>query len=125
MASETDSNEAPRQRTRWIKAMWKAFKNFAIIFSFTVNLVIVVVLLLVVGWGLSPLKTGVIEPLLDNLQTAVTALETATIVRTLPIDEKVPVNFVLPVKKQLRSFCLKRWNWYGRPRFFCLMVAVP
>ena len=99
MTSETNSSDAPRRYVRWTAAMWRAFKNFALIFSFSVNLVIVIALLLIVGWGLSPMKTGVIEPLLDNLQTAVTALDTATIVRTIPIDEQVPVNFVLPVEK--------------------------
>ena len=99
MASETDSNKARWQSKRRLTAMWRAFKNIAIIFSFTVNLVLVIGLLLVVGWGLSPMKTAVIEPLLDNLQTAVNALETATIVRTIPIDEQVPINFVLPLKK--------------------------
>jgi hypothetical protein len=51
MTSETDSSEAPRRHVRWTTAMWRAFKNYALIFSFTVNLVIVIALLLIVGWG--------------------------------------------------------------------------
>jgi hypothetical protein len=80
-------------------ALWEAFKNLAIIFSFIVNFVLVIVLLLVVGWLLFPIKTDVVEPMLDKLQGAVNALDDATIIQTITIDQQVPVNFSLPLNQ--------------------------
>ncbi len=99
MSSDNDSLETPENRTRRRTAFWDAFKNLAIIFSFTVNFVLVVVLLLVLGWVLFPAKTDVVEPMLDNLQGAVNALDDATIFRTISIDEQVPVSFTLPLNQ--------------------------
>lgn len=99
MSSDNDSLETPENRTRRRTAFWDAFKNLAIIFSFAVNFVLVVVLLLVLGWVLFPAKTDVVEPMLDNLQGAVNALDDATIFRTISIDEQVPVSFTLPLNQ--------------------------
>jgi hypothetical protein len=98
MSSGNQANETPREKSRRT-AFWEAFKNLAIIFSFIVNLVLVIVLLLVVGWLLFPIKTDVVEPMLDKLQGAVNALDDATIVRTISIDQQVPVNFTLPLNQ--------------------------
>jgi len=81
------------------KALWQAFKNFAILFSFIVNFVLIIVLLLFLGWLLFPIKTDIAEPLLDDLQSAINALDEATIVRTIPINEQVPVSFTLPLNQ--------------------------
>jgi len=89
----------PQNGLRRRTSFWEAFKNLAIVFSFTVNLVLVIVLLLLVGSIMFPAKTDVVEPMLDNFQGAVNALDEATIVRTISIDEQVPVNFTLPLKQ--------------------------
>jgi hypothetical protein len=90
-----ESGEGKQRRT----GFWNAFKNLAILFSFTVNVVLIIVLLVVVGWILFPAKTDLLEPLLDDLQGAINALGEATIVRTIPIDQQVPVNFTLPLNQ--------------------------
>jgi hypothetical protein len=79
--------------------LWAAFKDLAILFSFTINIVLVIVFLIVFGWILFPTKTDVVEPMLDELQSAVTALDNATIYRTIQIDQQVPVSFTLPVRQ--------------------------
>lgn len=84
-------------RRRW--NLWNAFKNVAIVFSFIVNFVLVIVLLIVGGWVIFPLKSDLAEPLLDDLQGAIDALGDATIVRVIDIDEQVPVNFTLPLNQ--------------------------
>lgn len=96
---ETTPQKPSRQLRLRIAAFWEAFKNLAIIFSFIVNLVLVIILLLVVGWILFPAKTDVVEPMLDELQGAIDALDNATIVRTIDIDEQVPVSFSLPLEQ--------------------------
>lgn len=99
MSSEPSSNETLQKGNARIVAFWEAFKNMAIIFSFAVNFVLVIVLLLVTGWIIFPTKTDVVEPLLDDLQGAINALDEATIVRTIAIDELVPVSFTLPLEQ--------------------------
>jgi hypothetical protein len=94
-----DLPDTPTGRNWRASNFWEAFKNVAIIFSFTVNLVLIVVVLLVGGWVIFPAKTDVVEPMLDELQGAVDALGTATIVRSIPIDQQVPVDFTLPLKQ--------------------------
>jgi hypothetical protein len=96
--SSTDEVYTPSKKIIWQGGkLWSAFKSVAIVFSFTVNLVLIIVLLIIVRSVLFPTKTEVVEPLLDNLQGAVNALERATIIRTISIDERVPVNFTLPL----------------------------
>lgn len=79
--------------------LWAAFKDLAVLFSFTVNFVLVIVFLIIFGWILFPTKTEVVEPMLDELQGAVNALDNATIYRTIQIDQQVPVSFTLPIKQ--------------------------
>jgi hypothetical protein len=55
--------------------------------------------------------------MLDNLQGAVNALDDATIVRTISIDEQVPVNFTLPLK-QSTTVVLSRDVEINRPAQF-------
>jgi hypothetical protein len=93
--SQPESSSSERRGT----ALWNAFKNFAILFSFTINFVLTIVLLILAGWILFPAKTELVEPLLDDLHGAIVALEEATIVRTIPIDQQVPVSFTLPLNQ--------------------------
>jgi hypothetical protein len=93
--AQPDPGERRLQRTN----LWNAFKTFAILFSFTVNLVLIIVLLILGGWILFPAKTDLAEPMLNDLQGAVTALDEATIYRTIPIDQQVPVSFTLPLNQ--------------------------
>jgi len=97
------NNDAPEQEKRRIglsgRKTWYAFKDIAIVFSFVVNLVLIITLLIFGGWLLFPIKTDIVEPLLDDLQGAIDALEGATIVRTIPIDQRVPVDFTLPLNQ--------------------------
>ena len=96
MSTENNVMQEDNHR-RW--NLWNAFKNVAIVFSFIVNFVLVIVLLIVGGWVIFPLKSDLAEPLLDDLQGAIDALGDATIVRVIDIDEQVPVNFTLPLNQ--------------------------
>ena len=73
---------------------WGAFKNVAIIFSFTVNFILVLVLLL----SPAPLfmtKTQIVEPLLNNLDTAFMGLGETVISQTVPVNTTMPISFTL------------------------------
>jgi hypothetical protein len=87
-----------------LKRLWGAFKDIAIVFSFIVNFVLVVVLLVVSVPGLQAafaIKAGVVEPLLNNLDAAFVGLGRATIDTTIPIDESIPVQFEMPLDQPL------------------------
>ena len=87
-----------------VKNFWIAFKDIALIFSFAVNFVLVVVLLVVSLPALGAvftLKTDVVEPLLHDLDTAFVGLGEATIVTTVQIDESIPIQFDLPLAQPL------------------------
>ncbi len=93
-------SDSPQQEPRLQgKNLWSAFKTIAILFSFAVNLTLVIVLLILGGWILFPAKTDLAEPILDDLQGAITSLEEATIYRTIDIDQQVPVSFTLPLNQ--------------------------
>lgn len=81
--------------------LWGAFKNFAILFSFFVNLVLVLVLILVAlsSDSLFALKRQVAEPLLVDLDQAFAALGETQIKSTVYITDTMPVVFGLPLEQ--------------------------
>lgn len=87
-----------------LKRFWNAFKNIAIIFSFVVNFILVVSLLVISIPALRAvfaLKVGMVEPLLDDLDAAFVGLGEATIDTTVEIDESIPIQFDMPLDQQL------------------------
>lgn len=76
--------------------LWNAFKNIAIVFSFIVNIILVIVLLL----AFEPVfmaKSQVAEPLLLDLDSAFAALGETRIESTVYITDTMPVVFDLPL----------------------------
>jgi hypothetical protein len=83
---------------------WGAFKNVAIAFSFIVNFITVLLLLMLSIPGLRAallLKTGLLEPLLNDLDSAFVGLGQATINTDVQIDETIPIRFDLPLDQPL------------------------
>jgi hypothetical protein len=87
-----------------LKRFWNAFRNIAIIFSFVVNFVLVVALLVVSVPGVEAafaLKTGMVEPLLNDLDAAFLGLSESTIDTRVDIDDSIPIKFDLPLDESL------------------------
>jgi hypothetical protein len=87
-----------------VACFWRAFKNVAIVFSFVVNFVTVMALLALSVPGLRTafaLKIGLLDPLLNDLDSAFVGLGEATIDTTVQIDESIPIEFVLPLDEKL------------------------
>lgn len=87
-----------------LACFWNAFKDVAIVFSFGVNFVLVLALLLLSIPGLRTtlaLKAGLLEPLLNDLDTAFVGLGEATIDTAVQIDESIPIQFDLPLDESL------------------------
>ncbi len=77
---------------------WEKFKNFAIIFSFVVNVILVLVLLI------APFPTLILthklgEPLLNDLDRAFEDLGKTVIKTTVSINDTLPVRFTLPLQQ--------------------------
>lgn len=75
---------------------WQAFKNLAVIFSFVVNLVLVIALLLVLPL-IKPLMTGTVKPLLGGLNESFIEMNEASIKRTIVVQDTVPIEFTVPL----------------------------
>lgn len=87
-----------------VKRFWNAFRDIAIIFSFAVNFVTIVVLLVISLPALRAafaLKSGMVEPLLDDLDAAFVGLGESTIDTSIDIDRYVPIQFTLPLSQPL------------------------
>ena len=98
-----------------LKRFWNAFRDVAIIFSFTVNFILIVSLLVVSVPALRAvfsLKTGLVEPLFSDLDAAFVGLgeaeiktpiqiegEPADIKFTMPLSQTLPVEFELPIEQ--------------------------
>jgi hypothetical protein len=95
----TEKKISPEAIKTEMHKIWQAFKNFAILFSFVVNLVLIVILLL----SPEPLfmtKSQIAEPILLDLDSAFSALGDTTIRTTVQIDHMLPISFDLPLQKQ-------------------------
>jgi hypothetical protein len=92
------------EKTKDRELFWNAFKNVAIVFSFAVNIVLLIVLLALLVPGvrtLLVLRNGLLEPLVTDLDGAFISLGQATIDTTVRIDESIPINFTLPLNQSL------------------------
>jgi hypothetical protein len=83
-----------------LKSVWKAFANVAIVFSFIVNFVLVLVLLLAIG-PIFQVKTGIVEPLLTDLDQAFLGLGETEINTMVNVDQEIPIRFTLPLSQSL------------------------
>jgi len=87
-----------------LKRFWNAFRNIAITFSFIVNFVLVVLLLVISIPALRTvfaLKVGLVQPLFNDLDAAFVGLGDATIDTTVQIDKSIPIQFDLPLDQPL------------------------
>ena len=80
--------------------MSERFQNFAILFSFVVNAILVVVVLVLVS-QIMTIKKQLLEPLVYGLDTSFASLGAATISTTIPISQQLRVAFDLPVNFEL------------------------
>ncbi len=83
-----------------IKDFWAAFKDIAIVFSFVVNLILVLVLLIAII-PLLQLKSSFLEPLLNDLDQAFLGLAETQIDTVVNVDQTIPIRFTLPLSQPL------------------------
>ena len=106
-----------------IKNFWRAFKDVAIIFSFVVNFVLVAALLIVsvpALKGALALKSGMVEPLLDDLDAAFVRLGESTIDTTIDIQQTTPISFTLDIAQNTDVVLQESVPLSGVPAYFNL-----
>jgi hypothetical protein len=81
------------------RVWWNSFKTVAILISFVTNMVLLLVLLLLL-MQLFQIKNGILEPLIDGLHRNFVGLDEAVIVRTIEVNDQIPVVFDLPLDQQ-------------------------
>ena len=86
------------KRWVWDGKPWQAFKTFATIFSFIVNLVLVIVLLLIAP-QIIPTVDNVAEPLVGGLNQSFVDMGEASIIQAIEVDDTLPISFTLPLSQ--------------------------
>ncbi len=84
---------------RALRAFGRFFKNFMIIFSFIVNLVLIVVVIALVLL-IFDIKNNVVTPLVEGLHSSFVGLDESTIDWTIPVRGSIPVQFNLPLNQE-------------------------
>jgi hypothetical protein len=75
---------------------WQAFTNLAVIFSFVVNLVLIIALLLILPL-IKPLMTGTVKPLVGGLHASFVEMNQASIRRIVSVQDMIPIEFTVPL----------------------------
>lgn len=83
---------------RLLKSIGRWLWRFMVIFSFIVNLVLVIVLL-VLGLLIFEIKNNVADPLVGGLHSTAVGLKNATIDWTIPVRDELQVTFDLPLQQ--------------------------
>jgi hypothetical protein len=95
---EPSDHQEPEPQEKKKRHFGEALKNFAIIFSFIVNVILVLVLLI------SPFPTlvivnGFVEPLLGDLDNAFAALGDTKIETNVDLQQPLDIQFDLPLEQ--------------------------
>lgn len=86
------------KKTIWDGKPWQAFKTFAIIFSFTINFVLILVLL-VAAPIILPIVNDIAKPIVGGLSDSFVEMKDASIIRTIPVNDEIPIEFTLPLEE--------------------------
>ena len=83
---------------RFLKKLGSIFWRFMIIFSFIVNIILVIVL---IGAGILifEIKNQVAEPLIGGLHSSFVGLDQSTIDWTIPVRDSIPVRLDIPLQQ--------------------------
>jgi hypothetical protein len=80
-----------------LRRIGKNFWRFMVIFSFIVNIILVIVLL-VLGIIIFDLKEQIADPLIQGLHSSFVGLDDATIDWTIPVRDTIPVELQIPLQ---------------------------
>ena len=87
------------RKSIWDGKPWQAFKTFAILFSFTMNLILLIVLLLVAPL-IIPIVADIAQPIVNGLSSSFVDMSTASIERKIQVEDEIDIAFNLPLDTQ-------------------------
>jgi hypothetical protein len=76
--------------------LWPAFKNIAIIFSFSLNMIMLVLVIIAAFW-IIPSTNQLAKPIITKLSKSVEDMVSAEINQTIQVNDQIPITFDLPV----------------------------
>ena len=82
---------------RFLRGVGRAIWRFMVIFSFLVNIVLVVVLV-ALGLFIFEIKNNIAQPLIGGLHGTAVGLRDATIDWTIPVRDNIPVTLNIPLQ---------------------------
>lgn len=95
-----------------LRALGTFIWRFMVIFSFIVNLVLIVVLL-VLGILIFEIKNNVADPLVQGLHRTAVGLNNATIDWTIPVRDELGIDLQVPINAQTITSTVSQYN--GQP----------
>lgn len=98
---------------------WQAFKTFAILFSFVMNVVLLIVLLLVAPL-IIPIVSEIANPIVGGLNNSFVDMSTATISRTIEVNDEMDIAFTLPLETTTDVLVVDDVRLEGVPAQFVL-----
>ena len=94
---DTSTSKAPAARRSGLK-LGDAFWKFATLFSFAVNLILVLMLAILVMLIFN-IKNSIAQPLVGGLYGSFVQMDKASIVTTIQVNDQLPVQFDLPLNQ--------------------------
>jgi hypothetical protein len=84
------------------EAFWMAFEKFALLFSFIVNVILLVVVLVLLGLVI-PIRDFIARPIMNDVMAEIDRLGTIHIVDDIPVEnQKIGIKFDLPLKQDVK-----------------------
>ncbi len=80
-----------------LKTWWQGFMNVAVLLSFIMNFVFLIVLIILVIL-IFDIKRGLVQPIVDGLHSSFVGLDQSTIISTVKVDSAVPVDLMIPLQ---------------------------
>ncbi|MFZ5918622.1 MAG: hypothetical protein ACOYZ7_16935 [Chloroflexota bacterium] len=93
------TSPTPKQTNR-SESFWLAFEKFALVFSFSVNIVLLVAVLVLLGL-LIPIKNQVARPIVDQVMGEIHRLGDTHIQTTVTVEDEIQVKFDLPLNQEV------------------------
>lgn len=84
---------------RALKVIGSLIKNFMILFSFIVNLVLIIIVV-VLALTIFEIKNNIVTPLITGLHSSFVGLDEATIDWTIPVRDSIPIVLNIPLQTE-------------------------
>jgi len=82
------------------ETFWLAFEKFALLFSFVVNVILLIVVLVLLGMVI-PIRDYIARPMMNNVMTEIDRLGETHIETEITVEDQIQVKFDLPLKQKV------------------------